>query len=81
MEQNCNQSEHIGSIYEKLHAIDKRVALLEEAVTDMSEMKTDVHTIKQLLEQGRGVVKTFQFIVWVLGPLIGLIYWWQEHVK
>ena len=32
MEQNCNQSEHICSIYEKLHAIDKRVALLEEAV-------------------------------------------------
>ena len=60
---------------------EQRVALLEEAVTDMSEMKTDVHTIKQLLEQGRGVVKTFQFIVWVLGPLIGLIYWWQEHVK
>jgi hypothetical protein len=61
--------------------MDKRVALLEEAITDMSEMKSDVHTIKQLLEQGRGVVKTVQFLVWVLGPLIGLVYWWQEHVK
>lgn len=80
MHQDCDKTEHIGTIYEKLHDIDKRVTVVEDTLTELTEIKTDVHSIKQLLEQGRGVFKTVQFIVWILGPLAAFFYWWKEHV-
>lgn len=80
MHQDCDKSEHIGKLYEQLHNIDKRVTVVEDTLTELTEIKTDVHSIKQLLEQGRGVFKTIQFFVWILGPLAAFFYWWKEHV-
>lgn len=81
MHQECESNEHIGKLYNKLHEIDKRVTVVEEALEDLTTIKTDVHSIKELLEQGRGAIKFFQFIVWIIGPIVGAIFWWQEHVK
>lgn len=81
MHQECDSNEHIGKLYNKLHEIDKRVTVVEEALEDLTTIKTDVHSIKELLEQGRGAIKFFQFMVWIIGPIVGAIFWWQEHVK
>ena len=72
---------HIDTLYNKLHEIDKRVTVVEEALEDLTEIKSDVHSIKELLEQGRGAIKVVQFLVWIIGPIVGAIFWWQEHVK
>lgn len=81
MHQECEGNEHIGKLYNKLHEIDKRVTVVEEALEDFTMIKSDVHSIKELLEQGRGAIKFFQFLVWIIGPIVGAIFWWQEHVK
>ena len=81
MHQECDGNEHIGKLYNKLHEIDKRVTIVEEALEDFTTIKSDVHSIKELLEQGRGAIKFFQFMVWIIGPIVGAIFWWQEHVK
>ena len=73
--------EHIGALYEKINKIDTRVTVLESTLEELSTIKSDVHSIKELLEQGRGAIKFFQFLVWIVGPVIGAIFWWQEHVK
>lgn len=73
--------EHIGTLYEKLNKIDTRVTIIENTLEELSTIKSDVHSIKELLEQGRGAIKFFQFLVWIVGPVIGAIFWWQEHVK
>lgn len=80
MHQECDNA-HIGKLYEEIHKIDKRVALVEDTLTELSTIKTDVHSIKELLEQGKGAIKIVQFLVWIIGPVVGLIFWWQEHVK
>jgi hypothetical protein len=81
MHQECESKDHIGALYNKLHEIDKRVTVVEEALEDLTTIKSDIHSIKELLEQGRGAIKFFQFLVWIIGPIVGLIFWWQEHVK
>lgn len=73
--------EHIGALYEKISKIDTRVTVIESTLEELSTIKSDVHSIKELLEQGRGAIKFFQFLVWIVGPVIGAIFWWQEHVK
>jgi len=73
--------EHIGALYEKINKIDTRVTVIESTLEELSTIKSDVHSIKELLEQGRGAIKFFQFLVWIVGPVIGAIFWWQEHVK
>lgn len=73
--------EHIGALYEKINKIDTRVTVIENTLEELSTIKSDVHSIKELLEQGRGAIKFFQFLVWIVGPVIGAIFWWQEHVK
>lgn len=80
MHQECESKEHIGSLYEKINKIDTRVTIVEQTLEELSSIKKDVHSIKELLEQGRGAIKFFQFIVWIIGPIIGLIFWWKEHV-
>lgn len=80
MHQECDNP-HIGKLYEEIHKIDKRVSLVEDTLTELSTIKSDVHSIKELLEQGKGAVKIVQFLVWIIGPVVGLIFWWQEHVK
>ena len=81
MHQECDSKEHIGALYEKINKIDTRVTVLESTLEELSTIKSDVHSIKELLEQGRGAIKFFQFLVWIVGPVIGAIFWWQEHVK
>jgi len=73
--------EHIGALYEKINKIDTRVTVIENTLEELSTIKSDVHSIKELLEQGRGAIKFFQVLVWIIGPVIGAIFWWQEHVK
>ena len=80
MHQDCNSNEHIGKLYEEIHKIDKRVTLVEQSLEELAEIKTDVHAIKQILEQGRGMFKTAQFVVWIIGPILGFIYWVKNHV-
>ena len=80
MHQECD-NQHIGTLYEKINKIDTRVTVIESTLEELSSIKKDIHSIKELLEQGRGAIKVFQFLVWVIGPIVGLIYWWQEHVK
>lgn len=80
MHQECDSLEHIGSLYEKINKIDTRVTVVEQTLEELSSIKKDVHSIKELLEQGRGAIKFFQFVVWIVGPIIGLIFWWKEHV-
>ncbi len=80
MHQECDSLEHIGSLYEKINKIDTRVTVVEQTLEELSSIKKDVHSIKELLEQGRGAIKFFQFVVWIIGPIIGLIFWWKEHV-
>ena len=80
MHQECDNP-HIGTLYEKINKIDTRVTVIESTLEELSSIKKDIHSIKELLEQGRGAIKVFQFLVWVIGPIVGLIYWWQEHVK
>lgn len=81
MHQDCDNKEQIGSLYEKLNKIDTRVTVVEQTLEELSSIKKDVHSIKELLEQGRGAVKFLQFIVWIIGPVLGVIFWWQDHVK
>ena len=80
MHQDCTSNEHIGKLYEEIHKIDKRVTLVEQSLEELAEIKTDVHAIKQILEQGRGMFKTAQFVVWIIGPILGFIYWVKNHV-
>lgn len=80
MHQDYTSSEHIGKLYEEIHKIDKRVTLVEQSLEELASIKTDVHAIKQILEQGRGMFKTAQFVVWIIGPVIGFIYWVKNHV-
>lgn len=80
MHQDYTQTEHIGTLYDKIHQIDKRVTVVEETIAEISSIRTDVHAIKTLLEQGRGAFKFIQLLVWVVGPIAGLIFWWKEHV-
>ena len=80
MHQECESKEHIGALYDKIHEIDKRVTLVEQSLEELTEIKSDVHAIKQILEQGRGMFKTAQFVVWVIGPILGVIYWFKNHV-
>lgn len=80
MHQECDNP-HIGTLYEKINKIDTRVTVIESTLEELSSIKKDIHSIKELLEQGRGAIKFFQFLVWIVGPVVGLIYWWQEHVK
>ena len=80
MHQECPSDEPIGALYNKIHEIDKRVTLVEQSLEELTEIKSDVHAIKQILEQGRGMFKTAQFIVWIIGPILGFIYWVKNHV-
>ena len=80
MHQECDSKEHIGALYERIHEIDKRVTLVEQSLEELAAIKTDVHAIKQILEQGRGMFKTAQFVVWIIGPILGFIYWVKNHV-
>ena len=80
MHQECPDNEHIGALYNKIHEIDKRVTLVEQSLEELTAIKSDVHAIKQILEQGRGMFKTAQFIVWIIGPILGFIYWVKNHV-
>lgn len=80
MHQDYQSSDHVGTLYDKIHQIDKRVTVVEETLQELSSIKKDVHSIKELLEQGRGAFKFIQLIVWIVGPIAGFIYWWKEHV-
>lgn len=71
--------EHISKLYEQIHALDKRVALVEDTMKELTEIKEDVHSIKTMFEQGRGAFKTIQFLIWIVGPLSAFIFWLIDH--
>jgi prefoldin subunit 5 len=81
MHQECEKSDnHIGAIYDKLHQIDKRVTVVEDTMQELTEIKTDIHSIKTLLEQGKGAFNFIKFLIYVAAPISAFIFWWNEHV-
>ena len=58
-----------------------RLAEIEAKLADIEELKQDVKDVKKLLEQGKGAVKVFQILFYVIGPLVAAVYWIKEHVR
>lgn len=58
-----------------------RLAEIEAKLQDLDELKQDVKDVKRLLEQGKGAVKVFQILFYVIGPIVAAMYWIKEHVR
>ena len=75
------RTEERTTIYEQLGELRVRLTHVEDALTDMKEIKNDITDVKNLLQQGKGIAKMLQILFYVVGPLVAAIYWIKEHVR
>jgi hypothetical protein len=48
---------------------------------DMIEVKTMVHAMFELWQNGIGAFKFLKFLFYVIAPLMAALYWIKEHVR
>lgn len=54
---------------------------IAELRAQFTELRDDVHEIKELLTQGKGAVKVLQLLFYIGGPIVMAIYWIKDHLK
>ncbi len=67
-----------SSLYRELGELHVRVAHIEESIAKLDKVSEKLDTF---LAQGKGIAKMLQILFYVVGPLVGVIYWIKEHVR
>lgn len=72
------RKEERKSVYEELGELRVRVTHIETSLVKIDHISEQLDTF---LKQGQGVAQMLKILFYVVGPLVGAIYWLKDHLR